>query len=107
MNNAERFIIFDDVELLNINSANSLLKIIEEPSDTNFFILINNKRAPVIETIKSRSIETNFFLNEKDKEKIFFKLLNLNPLNENFSHQYINCQSSLNGITYILFLKKI
>ena len=89
LNNAERFIIFDDVELLNINSANSLLKIIEEPSDTNFFILINNKRAPVIETIKSRSIETNFFLNEKDKEKIFFNLLNLNPLNENFSHQYI------------------
>ena len=32
-----RFIIFDDVELFNNNSLNALLKIIEEPSEKNFF----------------------------------------------------------------------
>ena len=32
-----RFIIFDDVELFNINSLNALLKVIEEPSKNNFF----------------------------------------------------------------------
>ena len=31
--NKERFIIFDDIELLNKNSINALLKIIEEPTD--------------------------------------------------------------------------
>ena len=89
LNNFPRFIVFDDVELLNINSANSLLKIIEEPTDTNFFILINNKSTSLIETIKSRSIETNFFLNNLKKEKIFLKLSHLHELKENFSHQYI------------------
>ena len=34
-------------------------------------------------------MKQNFFLNEKDKKKFFFKLLNLNPLNDHFSHQYI------------------
>ncbi|GIS77171.1 MAG: hypothetical protein CM1200mP13_05300 [Candidatus Pelagibacterales bacterium] len=57
-----RFTILDDVELLNINAANSLLKLIEEPSDNNYFILINSKRKKIIETIKSRALEKkNFF----------------------------------------------
>ena len=42
--NKERFIIFDDIELLNKNSINALLKIIEEPTIKNNFILINNKK---------------------------------------------------------------
>ena len=33
----ERFIIFDDIELFNHNSLNALLKIIEEPSEKNYF----------------------------------------------------------------------
>ena len=37
--NKERFIILDDVELFNTNSLNALLKIIEEPSKKNYFIL--------------------------------------------------------------------
>ena len=42
INSFPRFIILDDVELLNINSSNALLKITEEPSENNYFILINN-----------------------------------------------------------------
>ncbi len=89
LNNLPRFIIFDDVEQLNVSSANSLLKVIEEPNNTNYFILINNKRAKLIETIKSRSIEINFFLNYQDKKRIFSELCVLNKLNSNFSHKYI------------------
>ncbi len=33
----DRFIIFDDIELFNQNSLNALLKIIEEPSQKNYF----------------------------------------------------------------------
>ena len=35
--NKDRFIIFDDIELFNQNSLNALLKIIEEPSQKNYF----------------------------------------------------------------------
>ena len=39
----KRYIILDDIELFNLNSLNALLKMIEEPSDKDYFILINNK----------------------------------------------------------------
>ena len=39
LTNNPRFIIIDEVEFLNANSANALLKTLEEPSNNNFFIL--------------------------------------------------------------------
>ena len=39
---------------------------IEEPSKINYFILINNQRQDLLETLKSRSIEIKIFLNEKE-----------------------------------------
>ena len=36
----DRFIVLDDIEVFNANSLNALLKIIEEPSKKNYFILI-------------------------------------------------------------------
>ena len=62
-----RFIILDDVELFNLNSLNALLKIIEEPNKKNFFILINNKTRPLIETITSRSIELKIMLTDNQR----------------------------------------
>ena len=76
LDNNPRFIIFDDVEFLNTNVANSLLKMIEEPGKNNYFILINNKRNNLIETLKSRSIETKIFLNTEQKNLILKKILN-------------------------------
>ena len=73
----DRFIIFDDIELFNQNSLNALLKIIEEPSQKNYFFLINNKGKPLIETIKSRALEVKIILNEKQRLEIINKLLNL------------------------------
>lgn len=70
ISNKPRFIILDDVELFNINSLNALLKIIEEPTKNNFFILINNKSKPLIETIKSRCIDVKIILNEKQRINI-------------------------------------
>ena len=37
INNLNRFVIFDDVEYLNENCVNALLKTIEEPSDDQLF----------------------------------------------------------------------
>ena len=71
----ERFIIFDDIELSNKNTLNALLKIIEEPGKNNFFILINNKIKPIIETIKSRCIELKLFLNNTESYNIIKSLV--------------------------------
>ena len=86
----DRFIIFDDIELLNINSLNALLKIIEEPSENNYFILINNNSKPLLETIKSRTLEIKVNLNEVQRcqiiESLITKLnLELSPVKSKLS----------------------
>ena len=74
--NKERFIILDDVELFNTNSLNAVLKIIEEPSEKNYFILINNKTKSLIDTLKSRCIELKIILDENKRVEIITKLVN-------------------------------
>ena len=78
--NKERFIVLDDVELLNTNSLNALLKTIEDPGKNNYFILINNKSKPLLETIKSRSLEIRIFLREDQRLEIIDKLIKLNKI---------------------------
>ena len=80
ISNKDRFIILDDIELFNLNSLNALLKIIEEPSQKNFFFLVNNKSKPLIETIKSRALEIKIILNEKQRLEIIDKLVNFYKL---------------------------
>ena len=58
-----RFTIIDEAEYMNENSANALLKTLEEPTKNNFFILINNQQAVLLKTISSRCVINNIFLN--------------------------------------------
>ena len=71
----DRFIVLDDIEVFNANSLNALLKIIEEPSKKNYFILINNKTKPILDTIKSRSLEIKIIQNENERVKIIRELI--------------------------------
>ena len=73
--NNDRFIILDDIELFNTSSLNALLKIIEEPGKNNYFILINNRTKPIIDTIKSRSLEIKVILSETKRLEIIDKLI--------------------------------
>ena len=43
-NSKERFVLIDNIEYLNVNSINALLKVIEEPNENIHFILINNHK---------------------------------------------------------------
>ena len=70
LSNNPRFTIIDEVEYLNTNSVNALLKTLEEPTVNNFFILINNQQADLIETISSRCLKTNIFLSSDQTNKI-------------------------------------
>jgi len=65
-----RFIVIDEVEFLNVNSANALLQILEEPSENNFFLLTNNQQVDLIETISSRCLKSNIFLNQVQRKKV-------------------------------------
>ena len=55
-NNMARFILIDNIENLNKNSVNALLKIIEEPNENIFFILINNSGKIYFTNIKIKML---------------------------------------------------
>ena len=86
----ERFIILDDIELFNINSLNALLKIIEEPPSNNYFVLINSKTKPLIETIYSRSLEIKVLLTNETRIKIIESLIKRNNLDIFIDFNYSN-----------------
>ena len=52
-----------------------LLKIIEEPTNKNYFFLINNKSKKLLETVKSRTLEIKIILNEDQRLKIIDNLI--------------------------------
>ena len=86
----KRFIILDDIELFNINSLNALLKIIEEPSPNNHFVLINNQTKPLIETMYSRCLEIKILLKDSIRIKIIEFLVKKNNLDVFIDFNSIN-----------------
>ena len=89
-NTKPRFVLIDNIELLNINSVNALLKILEEPNDNINFILINNNKK-ILPTLKSRCLNFKISLTYKQSIDITNKILNENLnnfLNEEFITNY-------------------
>ena len=79
-NTKPRFVLIDNIELLNINSVNALLKILEEPNDNINFILINNNKK-VLPTLKSRCLNFKISLTYSQSINITNKILNKNLYN--------------------------
>ena len=88
-NNQDRFIMIDNVEYLNKNSINALLKIIEEPNENIYFILINNSEKNMLPTLKSRCITFKIHFSFDETVNICNQILNQNILNE-LNHDLIN-----------------
>lgn len=53
--NARRIILITEAEAMTIPAANSLLKILEEPPSSVYFILISNNQKKLLPTLRSRS----------------------------------------------------
>ena len=90
-NDEFKIILIDNIEYLNTNSVNALLKVVEEPNNKIYFFLIHNSKTKILETLKSRCIKFNLYLNSDEKSKIINKLLNNNfylNLNEDFKNLY-------------------
>ena len=89
-NDKPKFVLIDNIEFLNTNSTNALLKILEEPSSNIFFILINNNKK-ILSTLLSRCINFKIFLSNNENLIIADKLLdgNLsNSINVNLINYY-------------------
>ena len=91
-NNKPKFILIDNIEFLNVNSINALLKVIEEPSANIYFILINNNKK-ILSTLISRCINFRIYLTHKKNLEIAEKLIQ-NKLNEVINDELINYYST-------------
>ena len=91
--NKKKIVLINNVEKMNINASNALLKILEEPSTNLFFVLIHNSHKKLISTINSRCIKFNFFITESEKEKIINNVIDGNfyeGLSSDFKIRYLS-----------------
>ena len=88
-NNMSRFILIDNIESLNKNSVNALLKVIEEPKDEIYFILINNNEKRILPTLKSRCLTFKINLTFNQSINIAKRLLNKN-ISDYINHDILN-----------------
>ena len=77
-NNMSRFILIDNIENLNKSSVNALLKIIEEPNNKIYFILISNGEKNILPTLKSRCLTFKINLTFNESISISNQILNDN-----------------------------
>ena len=74
-NNKPKFVLIDNIEFLNVNSINSLLKILEEPPINTYFLLINSEKK-ILPTLRSRCLNFRFFLSNQKSINIMNQILN-------------------------------
>ena len=64
--------IIDSLDDMNLNSANAILKVLEEPPDNSLFLIISQSPKSIIPTIRSRCLELKF---ERLKNDLLFDYL--------------------------------
>ena len=99
-NNKYKIILIDNIEYLNISSANALLKVLEEPNEKLIFILIHNSAKKILSTIKSRCIVFNKNIKSDDNIKIFEKISN-KSFNHDINKEFINPYMSVGDLCAI------
>ena len=103
-NSNPRFVLIDNINLLNLNSVNALLKIIEEPNDNIYFILINSN-ARVIPTLKSRCINFKISLSRNEVIEVTNKIIDQDIYNL-FNEEIINYYTTPGQLLKILIVSK-
>jgi DNA polymerase III subunit delta' len=99
-NSKPRFVLIDNIELLNTNSVNALLKILEEPNENIYFILINNNKK-ILPTLKSRCLNYKVHLTSSQSFDITNKILGKNFM-DLINDQIINNYSTPGSILNLL-----
>ena len=70
-----KIVLIDNANYLNLNSSNSLLKVLEEANEKTFFFIINNNTDKILSTIKSRCIEFKIFFDDDEKKRILDNII--------------------------------
>ena len=100
-NENPRFILIDNIENLNKNSVNALLKVMEEPNEGIFFILINNNEKQILPTLKSRCLTFKVNLSFEESINIANHILDRNIfelINSDIINYYITPGEIINLI---------
>ena len=76
-NEKPRFVLINNVDSMNLNSLTALLKILEEPNNNLYFILINNNKN-MLKTIYSRCLNFKMNLSFEESVNVINQLLDGN-----------------------------
>ena len=104
-NNMPRFILIDNIENLNKNSVNALLKVIEEPNENIFFILINNSEKNILPTLRSRCLSFRIYFTFNDFVNVTNQILDQNML-DLINHDLINYYNTPGEIINLINFSK-
>jgi DNA polymerase-3 subunit delta' len=89
INNKPKIFFLEGGENLNKNSSNSILKILEELPENNYFFISQLENKFLLETIKSRCFNCRLFINSKEnmtiKEKLMSQFNTKNVIIKNLS----------------------
>ena len=103
-NSDPRFVLIDNINLLNLNSVNALLKVIEEPNENIHFILINSNTR-VIPTLKSRCINFKITLSKNKLIEITNKIID-NDIYNLFNEELIDYYATPGQLLKILIVSE-
>ncbi len=104
-NSKPRFVLIDNIEFLNKNSINALLKILEEPNYNIHFILINNKKK-ILSTLLSRCVDYKISLSNKEVLNISNQLVE-GKLNKMINSDLINYYQTPGSLLNLIKFGKI
>ena len=99
-NQNKRFILIDNIELLTKNASNSLLKLLEEPPENLYFILIHDNSYRILETIKSRSINFKINFTNKSIIQITKKIIGEEDFS-NINNTYLKMYNSIGDLVFL------
>ncbi len=71
-----RFVLISNIENLNINATNALLKLLENPPYNTYLFLLKNSEFKIPDTILSRCFKMNIEFSTKTKKEILNNLIN-------------------------------
>ena len=101
-NEKPRFVLIDNIEFLNANSINALLKVLEEPSENVYFFLVNNNKK-IVPTLLSRCISFKISLSNNENIEIANKLLDgklFDKINKDLVNYYFSPGNIVNLIKF-------
>ena len=102
-----KIIFIDNVEYLNQNSSNALLKSLEEPSEKTFYFITHDSSSNLIDTIRSRCIQFKINFNIDQKKEIFREISKFYEFkcDESSLYNFLHFDTPGNLLRYLIELK--